>query len=326
MPPSISIVSTLYRSSAYLHEFHRRVTAAVTQITSNYEILFVNDGCPEDSIDVALNLYAEDEHVRVIDLAQNYQHLKAMMRGIAEAKGELVFLIDCDLEEEPELLVGFYRKMREEKVDVVYGVQADRKGGILERLTGSAFYSVVNFFSDIEIPRNLITARLMTKDYVRGLTQHREREIYLGGLFALTGFKQLPVTVKKLSTSPTTYSTRAKMVDAVNAITSFSNKPLVFIFYLGVLMLSLTGPYLLYLVGGYFFYDVRLEGWTSLIVSVWFLGGLIIFLLGIIGIYLSKIFIETKSRPYTLVRQTWERQTKEMDSPDHRVASDHQYE
>ena len=169
----------------------------------------------------------------------------------------------------------------------------------------------------------------MTQRYVRSLVSHKEREIYLGGLFVIAGFKQIPMVVEKHSRGSTTYTLRSKLKDAVNGILSFSNKPLVFIFYLGTLILCVTGPSLLYLIIKRLYSGSPLIGWTSLMMSIWFLGGLIIFMLGILGMYLSKIFVETKNRPYVIVRQIHQRKSEEStnggfeESEKHSVTDSH---
>ncbi len=302
----LSIVATLYYSVPYLEEFYTRIEKEAEKITSDYEIIFVNDDSPDNSLEEALSLQKKDNKITVIDLARNYAHQKTMLTGLSFAKGDLVFLIDCDLEEEPELLGEFYNEMHKTKADLVYGQQKIRKGGIFERWSGNIFYKVLNFLSDTSIPTNLITARLMTQRYVHSLISHKEREIYLGGLFVIAGFKQVPMIVKKHSRGSSTYTLKRKIKDAVNGILSFSNKPLVFIFYLGAVMVSLTGPFLIYLIFKRIFQGVSLIGWTSLIISIWFLSGVVIFMLGTIGMYLSKIFIETKNRPYVIIRDIYE--------------------
>ena len=124
----LSIVTTLYNSAPYLEEFHARVCAAAEQITPDYEIIFVNDGSPDNSLQIALSLYQKNERVRIVDLSRNFGHHKAMMTGLAQARGGMVFLIDSDLEEEPELLETFYKELRTTGADVVFGVQQKRKG------------------------------------------------------------------------------------------------------------------------------------------------------------------------------------------------------
>jgi len=302
----LSIVTTLYYSAPYLEELYARVCAAAQGVASNFEIILVNDGSPDGSLQTAISLHRKDKRVKVIDLSRNFGHHKAMMTGLTHACGELVFLVDCDLEEEPELLETFYRKLKAMEADVVFGVQQKRRGGLFERVSGGIFFKLFNFLSTHPIPQNVITARLMTRQYVRALVQHRERETMIGGLWTLTGFDQVPVPVKKHLKTSSTYDFRRRVSQLVNAVTSFSSKPLDMIFYLGCVILLFSIIAAVDLIIRKLFFGALLQGWASLIISVWLLGGLTIFCLGVIGIYLSKIFIEVKQRPYTIVKEVYE--------------------
>ena len=303
----LSIVTTLYYSASYLEAFYTRICAAANKITDNYEIILVNDGSPDNSLAIATSLYKRDARVRVIDLSRNFGHHKAIMTGLAHAGGDMVFLIDCDLEEEPELLGKFYNEFKNSDADVIYGVQQARKGGLFERITGRVFYKLLNLLSNYPIPENLTTIRLMSRRYVASLLGHREREIAIGGLWAITGYNQISIVVKKNYRGGSTYNLRKKLSFLFTSIASFSNRPLVLIFYSGLVISCLSTIAAFYLVARKIFFGAYLLGWPSLIVSVWFLGGVITFCLGIIGIYLSKIFMETKQRPYTIIRQIYER-------------------
>lgn len=303
----LSIVTTLYRSAASLREFHERMARAASALTSSYEIIFVNDGSPDDSLGVALEIFAADPAVRVVDLSRNFGHHKAMMTGLSYARGDLVFLIDSDLEEDPEVLGSFAQTLSTSSADVVHGVQASRRGGLLERLSGWLYFKLFNLLSDHPIPDNLLTVRLMTRRYVTALLSHRERETTIAGLWAITGFKQIAQTVTKHTRGSTTYTPGRKIAVLVNSITSFSDRPLVLIFYLGLMIGTTASLAAVYLVIRRLFFGDALPGWPSLIVSVWMLGGLILIAVGIVGIYLSRVFIETKQRPYTIVGQVYER-------------------
>lgn len=301
--PQLTVVATLYRSAPGLAEFHARVTAAARELVGDsYEIILVNDGSPDDSVTRAIAIADNDSHLVIVDLSRNFGHHKAIMTGLEHARGARVFLIDSDLEENPSWLGNFAARMGESGADVVYGVQRIRKGGWCERWSGAVFYALFNWGTGLDLPRNLVTARLMTRRYVDALLLHREREIFLAGLWHITGFAQTPVEVLKLSLSPTTYTFRRKLGIMVNSITAFSNAPLIFIFYVGVTISLLALGYILWLVVSRLFLSTVQSGWTSLIASVWLVGGLNILFLGVIGIYLSKIFTETKQRPYTIVR------------------------
>jgi putative glycosyltransferase len=301
-----SVVSTMYRSRPYLDEFVRRATEAAGLLTKDFEIVLVNDGSPDGSLEKALEIRALNPHVKVVDLARNFGHHKAMMTGLQHARGERVFLIDSDLEEGPELLTSFTEELERQDADVVHGVQRRRKGGWFERMTGSLFYTLFNAIAPHPIPRNLTTARVMTRRYVDALVQYQEREVNLAAIWSYAGFKQVPLPVDKAHKGTTTYRLGQRVAHLVNSITSFSTAPLVLIFYLGTGISLLAGICATYLVIRRLFFGERLEGWASLIVSIWFLGGVTLLSLGVIGVYLAKIFSEVKQRPYTTVRAVYE--------------------
>jgi len=208
----LSIVTTLYKSSLYVEEFYERITKEAKKITDNYEIIFVDDGSPDDSLKKSIKLYNKDKKVKVIELSRNFGHHKAIMTGLSHAKGEFVFLIDADLEEEPELLGRFWQELQNsDNIDVVYGVQESRKGGWFERWSGDLYYKVFNFLSDVPVAKNLITARIFTKSAKNIITSYSERELCLGCIYHDIGFNQVAVKVKKLDTSPSTYTIRKKI-------------------------------------------------------------------------------------------------------------------
>ena len=305
----LSIVATLYQSAPYISEFYQRASAAARQLVGkDYEIVLVNDGSPDNSLDLVVPITEIDSHVVVVDLSRNFGHHKAMMTGLAHTKGDQVFLIDSDLEEEPECLIAFAEQMQSQCCDVVYGVQEQRKGGWFERWSGQWFYRFFKALTGFALPENIVTARLMTRRYVDALLRHEEREVFMAGLWHITGFDQLPQIVKKHSTSETTYTLRKKMSLLVNSVTSFSNAPLVGIFYIGVSISLVAVVYIGYLAIQWMFLAKPLSGWTSVMASIWLLGGMVISFIGVVGIYLSKIFSETKQRPYTIVRQIYAEQ------------------
>lgn len=305
----LSIVSTLYQSSAYLSELHRRASAVAQQLVGNdYEIILVNDGSPDNSLEEAVQLTEGDSHVVVVDLSRNFGHHKAMMTGLARSQGQQVFLIDSDLEEEPEWLLSFAEQMVKDRSDVVFGVQERRKGGFFERISGRWFYSFFKLLTGLALPENIVTARLMSRRYVDALLSHEEREVFMAGLWYITGFVQTPIIIKKHNTSETTYTFRRKMSLLVNSVTSFSNAPLIGIFYIGLSISLFSCVYIGYLLIFWLVLATPLSGWTSVMASIWLLGGMIISFIGVVGIYLSKIFSETKQRPYTIVRQVYAKQ------------------
>lgn len=302
----LSVVATLYQSANYIQEFYQRVTTEAQKLVQNdYEIILVNDGSPDDSLEIAVDLAKQDAKLTIINLSRNFGHHKAIMTGLTHTTGELVFLIDCDLEEQPEWLETFHTVLKENQSDVTFGSQETRRGGSFEKLSGKWFYSLVNFLSDSDLPKNPTVARLMTQKYVQALASHKERELYLGGLMFLTGFKQTPVTVKKLDTSETTYSLRKKISATVNSITSLSYKPLNMIFYFGVCIGTISFFITAIIIIQTLFINKPAPGWASITVSIWLACGLIMSSLGVIGLYISKIFSEVKARPYTIIQDIY---------------------
>ncbi len=315
-PLQLSIVATMYRSRAYLEEFYERARAAALQLTEDYEFVLVNDGSPDDSLEVALALMERDPRVRVVDLSRNFGHHKAMMTGCAHARGDLVFLLDCDLEEAPEDLAALHEALRAEKADVAYGVQAARRGGPVERVTGACFYWIYNRLAAQPVPVNVVTMRLMTRRYVRSLIRHRDRETFLLGLWAITGYKQVPVSIRKGSKGSTTYNFGRRVELMLNAITAFSYRPLIWVFQMGmaISLLAFVGALVVAVRRMVLGSDVI--GWASLMVSIWLVGGMLMLSLGVVGLYISRIFSETKDRPYTIVREVFSREREAADGPD----------
>jgi putative glycosyltransferase len=302
----LSIVTTMYRSEEFLRAFHERASAAARAVTAHYEIIYVNDGSPDGALTVALDLQARDARVRVIDLSRNFGHHQAMWTGLGYAEGERVFLIDCDLEESPEWLEHLIREQEASGADVVFGVQEKRGGSWAGRWGGRLYYKLFNLLSDVALPENLMTVRLMTRRYVDALLRHSEVSLHIAGLWARTGFLQKPVRLPKKCRREPSYSLLRRGHAFVNTLTASSNQPLMFIFYLGSVMLAAAGAAAAVLVIRRLLAGMQ-AGWPSLMVSIWLLGGLIIFCQGIQSIYLAKIYLECKRRPIAIVRQVYRR-------------------
>ena len=305
MSPTLSIVTTLYQSAPYLREFHERITKAALAITDRYDIIMVNDGSPDDSLNIALELQKTDPRLTIIDLSRNFGHHNAIMAGLEHAEGELVFLIDCDLEEDPDLLRKFYITQQDEQCDVVFGIVCKRKKRWLVNQISNIALNLYKKLSDIKSPKDQATIRLMTLRYVKSLLEFPEKELFLEGLFYLTGYTQIGVSIEKQLRNTSSYTLSKRIRLFVTALSSFSNAPLVYMFYVGLLIFcsSLIMSFLI-LIKKFFFLST-MPGWISVIISTWLLGGLIICCLGIVSIYISKLFIEVKGRPRVIVRSIY---------------------
>ncbi|MCH9631820.1 MAG: putative glycosyltransferase [Chlamydiae bacterium] len=304
----ISIVTTLYNSEKYIETFYNRCILAIKSINCNYEIIFVDDGSVDNSILEAKKLVAADNKVTLVELSKNFGHHKAMLKGITYAKGEYAFIIDSDLEEDPALLKPFFNKLHLENCDVVYGVQNKRKGAIFEKLTGGTFWDFFNKVASTEVPKNGSTVRLMNKKYYNALSKYVEKVVFMHGIWADVGFKQVPHKFDKLDKKSTGYSFLRKARLAVDSITSFSSAPLKGIFYTGVFITLISLSIALYVCIKKIFFGFPVSGWASIVMSIWVVGGLTFAFLGLIGIYISRIFIEVKQRPTTIVSNIYKKE------------------
>lgn len=298
----LSVVTTLYNSAATIREFVRRSAAAARALTDSFEIVAVDDGSPDESLAIALELMNQEPRLKVVELSRNFGHHRALMTGLMHARGDDCFLIDSDLEEAPELLEEFWRTQKQSGMDVVYGYQTERGGDFMRRVFGRLAWKVFDALVPYRIPRNHVTARLMNRAYVDALLLHKEQQTAIGGLWVITGFRQIGVPVTKTSRRDATYSFGHRWRSLIETITSFSELPLVGIFYLGIAISALSALAAIALIALRVMGRIGLAGWASVMVSLWFIGGILIFCVGIIGVYVSRIFIETKHRPYTIVR------------------------
>ena len=303
--PHISIITTLYNQEPYVREFYDRTREIVTRLTDDYEYVFVDDGSEDRSRELVKDLIAQDDRVRLVELSRNFGHHKAVMAGLEHVRGDLVYLTDSDLEEPPELLERFYKILQSdpEHVDVVYGYMEERKGRWTERWPGAIFYALINLVAEVEIPRNMMAARLMKKGYVENLVKFQEMHVFLGGIMTLNGYNQVAVGAHKNSKGSTTYTFSKKLTEATDALVSFTNKPLTFIAILGIVLSAVSFIVALVLLVRVAFFDLPIDGLALVLVSLWFLGGLTILSIGLVGFYVGRVFLQVKHRPNAIVKQ-----------------------
>ena len=303
----LSAVTTLFHSYPFIEEFYQRITAEIKKITDDYEIIFVNDGSPDNSTEAVLQLHESDGSVILIELSKNFGHHKAMMTGLRLAEGDYIFMIDSDLEEDPELLSAFWQQLRDSKdTDVVFGVQKKRKGSWFEKVSGKLYYTLISMLSTTKYPVNTLTARIMSRRYLEALKGFEEKEADLWGLFVLTGFKEERIMVNKKHKGKSTYTLRRKIGVAIDTITTLTHKPLYLITVLGVIVTiaSILNALVLTII---YFRTGDMSSQKIIIGSIWLMGGFILTALGIISIYLSKMFLEVKNRPLTIIRKIYRR-------------------
>jgi len=306
----LSVVTTLYKSKNFLEIFLKEISSAIeTLAIENFELVFVNDGSPDDSVAYLLERKKDISQIKIIDLSRNFGHHYAIQAGLNYASGEYVFLIDNDLETPPSILVDFFNEIKKDNtLDVVYGYQEARKGNFIEKKAGSIFWVLINKLSDTKIPHNILTERLMTKQYVNELLRLQDANLFIGGMFYWVGFNQKGISVKKgQREGASTYSVKRRAELMLQAITSFSGKPLEWLFYIGITISFFSFLFLVYLAIQKIIHQDEVQlGWTSIVAINVLILGIISTFLGLIGIYIFKIFKQVQGRPNAIIKKIYE--------------------
>lgn len=306
---TLSVVTTLYKSRRFLDTFLLEMIDAIRKLNiDDYELVFVNDGSPDDSLRFLLNKKKDISQIVVIDLSRNFGHHYAMQAGLQYAKGDYVFLIDNDLETHPSFIIQCFNAMQsQEDIDVVYGYQEKRKGRFIESLGGRLFYWSINKISEVKIPENILTERLMKRQYVQSLLSLGDANLFMGGMMHWTGYNQIGLPVaKSIRDGESTYSTRKRLELMIQAVTSFSGKPLEYLFYSGLLITFGSMLSIIYLIAKKIIWGDAIQlGWTSLVFINILILGIISTFLGLIGMYLFKIFKQVQSRPNYIIKKIY---------------------
>jgi len=303
MREELSVIIPVYNSELILPELYRRLVKALEPAVASFEIVAVVDGCRDGSYRVIRELADKDPRVKAIELSRNFGHQAAITAGLAAASGELVAIIDDDLEDPPEVLAQFIGKIRE-GYDVVYGVRRGRKRSFFHRLGYSAFYRVLGRLVDIEIPSDAGDFCVMRRRVVEVLNSMPERNRYLRGLRAWAGFRQTGMEYNREGryASESGYGLKKYFALAFDAIFSFSYKPVIYVSIAGFLLALASVLYGLriIIIGK----SPVAPGWASLFVAILFLSAVQLISIGIIGQYLARIYDEIKSRPQFVVNRT----------------------
>jgi dolichol-phosphate mannosyltransferase len=303
--PRLSVTIPCYNEEKGLPELHRRVTAACREnVGEDYEVILVNDGSRDGTWDAIAGIAAGDAHVIGIDLSRNFGHQAALTAALTMCSGERIFILDADLQDPPELLTPMMAAM-DAGADVVYGKRRKRAGETKrKKVTAKVFYRVLAQLIDFEIPTDAGDFRLMSRRVLDALLSMPEAHRFIRGMVSWIGFNQVPLEYDRQSRyAGETGYTFAKMINfALDAITAFSARPLRVGLYAGLILVGLSWLGILYSLISWLFFETQ-PGWTSLIIAVMFLGGAQIFMLAMIGEYVSRTFVQTKNRPLYLLRE-----------------------
>lgn len=298
---AISVVTTLYKSAPYIDEFVSRTKALMSD---HDELIMVDDGSPDNSLEIARRHASNDGRIVLVELSRNFGHHPAILAGLSQTRNDRIFLVDSDLEEEPELLREFSSVMDASGVDVVFGIHDHSQASVSRKLTSKFFWRLFSKMTDTSMPLNICNVRLMNRRYVDALLSLPERNVFLGGMFHWVGFKQLAVPIKRNTrTTPSTYSIAARIGLAVRSVVSFSTVPLKVMLWVGALISAFSLLLAIYYAVLKLLNPHIQLGFTTLIISIWLLSGIIIGCLGVIGVYLAYVYTEIKHRPRTVVRE-----------------------
>ncbi len=301
----ISVVVPMYFEEEVANECYIRTKNVLEKISKyEYEIIFVNDGSQDRTMHILENISSDDKNVKVISFSRNFGHQAAVTAGLKYTTGDAVIIMDADLQDPPELIEEMI-KLWENGNDVIYAKRKSREGETkFKLLTAKMFYKILDKLSDTKIPQNTGDFRLADRkviDIINSLPEHNK---FLRGLFSWVGFKQTPIEYerKKRIAGKTKYSLGKMIKLASNGITSFSTKPLKILGVLGGISVLTSFIILIYAIVSYIFKLNQLTaGWTSLMVTITFLGGMQLLSIWLISEYVGKIYDETKQRPEYII-------------------------
>lgn len=302
----ISVIVPIYNEEQIIPELYNRLQKTVSQISKNYELIFVNDGSKDLSLLELLKLSEQDPRVFYINFSRNFGHQIAVTAGLDASRGKAVVIIDGDLQDPPELITDLFKKYQE-GYDVVYAKRKERKGeSAFKKVTAKLFYRTLKRITAIDIPLDTGDFRLIDRKVVDYLNHMPEQNKFLRGQIAWLGFKQTEVLFNrdKRKYGKTGYSLDKMIRFAMDGITSFSDKPLQIVTKLGLFISFVSFIIILYAIYSHFILNRTIAGWTSLIVSSMFIGGVQLISIGVIGEYISRINKNVLKRPLYIIEKT----------------------
>ena len=300
----ISVVIPVYKAEGCLQELYRRLVAALDPISKDFEIIMVEDCGGDRSWQIIKGLAAQDRRVKGIKFARNFGQHYGITAGLDQAQGRWVVVMDCDLQDRPEEIPRLYHKAQE-GFDVVLALRATRKDPFLKKISSQIFYKLFRYLSELDYDGDAGNFRIVSSRVVATFREMRENLRLFGGLVTWMGYPTASIAIEHgerySGQSSYTYSKLLRL--AVDTIIAYSDKPLRITVKFGLLISLSAFVFGVYFLGRTLMYGQSIAGWTSLIVSLYFLSGIVISILGIMGIYLGKVFDEVKRRPLYVVAE-----------------------
>lgn len=303
MTVNISVVIPVFNEEKNIPVLYERLKKELSLLSNSYEIIFVNDASSDKSIDEIKKIRKENKKVKFISFSRNFGHMSALNAGINFTKGEIVILMDADLQDPPEVISKMYNKLIT-GYDVVYGIKTNRKEGLIKKSLFRSFYIILNKISSFKMPLDSGTFSIMNKKVINILKNLPERNKYLSGLRSWVGFKQTGVIyerAKRYSGKPVSFGKLVSL--AINGFVSFSYIPLRVATFFGFILAILSFVMILFVFFARFYLGWGIVGWTSTLTAILFIGGIQLITLGIIGEYLARIYDEVKNRPEYIISE-----------------------
>ena len=304
--PTVTLVLPIFNEEEVIPELHKRLQEFLTTLALDAEVVFVDDGSKDRSMELLRGLAAQDARYRVVSFARNFGHQRAITAGVDYARGKAVVVMDADLQDPPEVVLEMVAKWRE-GYDVVYGRRGKREGeSWFKLMTAKIFYRLFAAMIPIEVPLDTGDFRLMGRNVIVALRQLRETHRFVRGMVAWLGFKQTAVVYDRPGrfAGETKYPLRKMLRFALDGITSFSTLPLRFATYLGVFTIIGCVAVIVWALLAKYVYHHVVEGWTAIVIIVALFASVQLLMIGILGEYIGRVYEEVKRRPLYVVRET----------------------
>lgn len=303
----ISIVTPVYGCCDSLRSLYSRLIKTLTGLTNSFEIIMVNDASPDKSWETIKELSEKDDRLKGINLSRNFGQHRAITAGLDHAKGDWIVVMDCDLQDQPEEIVKLYKKAQE-GFDIVFGRRVNRQDSYFKRLSSRAYYKLYDYLADTKTDYTIANFSIISKKVLNALKLYKESNRAYTLLIDMVGFERTQIDIKhsQREEGKSSYTLKKLLNHALDSIIYHSNKPLRLSIKFGFSISMLSLIYAVYLIGTYFINGTSVEGWTSVMVSIYFIGGLLFMNLGFVGLYIGKVFDETKARPlYIIDEVSW---------------------
>jgi polyisoprenyl-phosphate glycosyltransferase len=302
---NISVVVPVYGCISYIEELHMKVKNTLSKLTNNFEIIMVNDGSLDGAWNKIKELAKKNKDLKAINFSRNFGQHYAITAGLDNAKGEWVVVMDCDLQDKPEEIEKLYLKAKE-GFDVVLAKRTNRQDNFYKKFFSKLFYKILSYLTDTKLDESIGNFGIYHKNVIKSIISMREQLRFFPVMVNWIGFEQISIEIEhnKRELDKSSYTFKKLLNLAIDVMLAFSDKPLRLTIKVGFYISFLAFIYAFYIFISVLLSDSYIvDGWASLIVSIWFLAGLIIMILGIIGIYLGKTFDETKKRPLYIIKE-----------------------